>query len=181
MRDVLIIAFLGVNIGMPLRYYFGDEPYDERFAWRMFSPVRMLRCEVDLFGADGRELRQSKLMHVVWMNLLKRARLQVLEAFARKYCADEAAAGRPAELYARMVCPPADGPHRGICRRGLADTDGDGVPDGFNDAKECDDGEAPRACFERTCGDQGAQACFQQTCRLTLVDRGRNLCDGGTP
>ncbi|MCA9545062.1 MAG: hypothetical protein KC613_11750 [Myxococcales bacterium] len=180
MRDVLIIAFLGINIVMPLRYYFGDEAYDERFAWRMFSPVRMLRCDVDLYGPGGRELSQGQLMHVVWINLLKRGRLQVLEAFAQKYCADETAAGRPAELYARMVCPPADGPHRGICRRGLADTDRDGVPDGFNDARECAE-QTPKACYEKACAGQSAADCFEQTCRLKLVDRGRNLCDGGAP
>ncbi len=180
MRNVLIVAFLAFNVGMPLRYYLGDEPYDERFAWRMFSPVRMVRCDVALYGADGRALPLSRMLHVVWINLLKRARLQVLEAYAAHYCAGEVAAGRPAVLEAELTCPPPDGPERGICRRGLQDLDRDGIPDGFNDARECE-GQAPQACFKAACGEQSASACFEQTCRGTLVARGTNLCEGAAP
>jgi hypothetical protein len=177
-RNAVIIAFVAFNVGMPLSYYVGDQPFDERFAWRMFSPVRIVRCQVAMYDASGQQLRLSKQMHVVWVNLLKRARLQVLDAYAAKYCGDETAGGRPAELYARLTCPPANGPDLGICRKGPRDSDGDGIPDGFVDARECG-ALSPADCFAEKCGGDDANTCFQKTCQQTVVDRAQNLCTEG--
>ena len=48
--------FLLFQFAMPLAYYFGDQAYDERFSWRMFSPVHLERCSIDVVeqveGAD---------------------------------------------------------------------------------------------------------------------------------
>ncbi|MBW2464764.1 MAG: hypothetical protein JRH11_24155, partial [Deltaproteobacteria bacterium] len=40
-KNTLIVAFLAFQLLLPLRYYMGSDEFDERFAWRMFSPIRM--------------------------------------------------------------------------------------------------------------------------------------------
>lgn len=46
---------------------------------------------------------------------------------------------------------------RAICRYGPADTDGDGMPDGFDDATLCPDG--PEACYRAECDDLDPERC----------------------
>lgn len=46
-----IVAFLLVNLLVPLKWYLGlafDADVDERFAWRMFSSNSMQRCQVEV-------------------------------------------------------------------------------------------------------------------------------------
>lgn len=175
--NLVIVGFLGWQLLFPLRYYLGDDPFDERFAWRMFSPVRLVSCDVRLLDADHRPINLSQGVHVVWVNLLKRARLQVLDAVADRLCADAVAEGRPAHMYAEITCPPPDGPTRGICRQGPRDADRDGIPDGFKDATECD-GRSPQECFRAACGDRDAATCHRETCVVPVVDPSDDLCDG---
>ena len=180
MRNVIIAAFLALQIGLPLSYYLGDTPHDERFAWRMFSPVRIVGCQIELTDATGG--RRARLdpyaeMHVVWMNLMKRGRLPVVEAFGRHWCgkAREGGVAEP-DLRATLTCGAADERLVGICRGGPVDRDGDGVPDGYRDAPGCTDDAA--ACFKRDCGDRSIADCHAWRCRVALLKGEGNLCQG---
>jgi hypothetical protein len=59
---------------------------------------------------------------------------------------------------------------RPICRYGPGDADGDGVPDGYQDATLCPQGAA--ACFRAECGDVDAQDCFEAHCVVPRDDNG---------
>lgn len=85
-RSLFIAAILTLNALGPLRYYLlSQDPYDERFAWRMFSPVRMLRCEAD-FRLDGQQVELGSSFHAAWITLVQRGRMDVTEAVADRLC-----------------------------------------------------------------------------------------------
>ncbi|MBU1896977.1 hypothetical protein KKB55_04320 [Myxococcota bacterium] len=68
---------------------------------------------------------------------------------------------------------PASNPvesHTAICKHGVADQDGDGVPDGYRDAMICGD-RAPAACFAFECDGRDAEACYAQRCEVEGADR----------
>ena len=50
-RGRLIVAVVLAQLLIPLTYYSHRDPHDERFAWRMFSPMRMLGSDFEL--SDG--------------------------------------------------------------------------------------------------------------------------------
>lgn len=85
-RSVFITCMLALNVLGPLHYYVvTTDPYDERFAWRMFSPVRMLRCEAD-FRLDGQPVDLSANIHSAWITLVQRGRSDVTQAVADRLC-----------------------------------------------------------------------------------------------
>lgn len=178
-RDALIAAVVLINIALPLSYYLGRSdsplsPYDERFAWRMFSPVRIARCQVDLFDATAGQpqpIQLSRELHVVWVNLLKRARPAVVNRVLDKFCDER---GPDADIRIAMVCTPPDASTKTICD-GPGDRDGDGVPDAYASSHYCDD-MSPAECFASECGEKSAQGCYAELCRATLLDRARNQC-----
>jgi hypothetical protein len=106
-------AFVLFQLIAPLTYYLRDDPYDERFAWRMFSAVRLYRCQTRAYDVledeDGRErVRPVHLMsfvHVAWVTTLRRNRRDVVLAFLERRC-EESDASR-----ARLVnhCVGTDG------------------------------------------------------------------------
>lgn len=183
LRDAIIAAVVLFNVALPLSYYIGRSdsplaPYDERFAWRMFSPVRIARCQVDLFDASSGGLREIPLtreLHVVWINLLKRARPSVVDRALDKFCGE---GGADADIRISLVCTPADAATKTICD-GPRDNDRDGVPDAYASSHYCDD-MTPAQCFASECGDQAADACYRALCRATLIDRERNQCSDRT-
>ncbi|MGK0362240.1 MAG: hypothetical protein ACI9U2_004560 [Bradymonadia bacterium] len=177
MKNVLIALFLALQIGLPLSYYLGDEPHDERFAWRMFSPIRLIKCDVTLYDASGgarARIRPLQEMHVVWRNLMRRGRIPVVEAFARTWCA----AAPDRKLMVDLTCGPPDGRLLGICRRGPGDRNNDGVPDGYADPFVCAAGDL-KACFANDCGDKSAAACHAERCVVRLVPAERDFCAEG--
>ena len=128
LKATLIGLFLCAQIGLPLCYYLEGYPWDERFSWRMFSTVRSLSCEVSAWrergeGGEGGEMRRamrcpqgegvceqialSQELHMVWVNLLKRGRREVLKAFVEQQCAQSPSRA----LYVRFACPHPDAPH----------------------------------------------------------------------
>ena len=122
LASLLISLFLGAQLLLPLSYYLGDHPWDERFSWRMFSTVRGLSCEPRLWrGAlqgerarpcpsdEGACVERSlgRELHMVWVNLLKRGRVEVLNTFVERACAAEPT--RP--LYMSLRCPHPEAPH----------------------------------------------------------------------
>lgn len=107
-RSLLIALFLGSQALLPLHYYVGQEDtydaYDERFAWRMFSPIRMLRCKADYrVGGQPRPLMQN--YHATWNTLSERGRIDVLERLAEDLCAKN----EGEEVTLNLSCKEADG------------------------------------------------------------------------
>lgn len=90
----VIIALLLAAAGGPLRYYLGDDPYDERFAWRMFSGVRLQRCQIRVVetvaepggGLAERTVDPGETVHPTFENLLRRFRRPVVQAFLDARC-----------------------------------------------------------------------------------------------
>ena len=86
-RGRFIVVFLLVQLLLPLTYYFGRrDPHDERFAWRMFSPMRMARCAPKV-SIDGRPVALGAEFHEAWISIAERGRFNVLEAMGARLCA----------------------------------------------------------------------------------------------
>lgn len=80
---------LAVQLVIPLTYYLRDDRYDERFAWRMFSAVRVERCQTaasEMRGGVARDIPLSRI-HSAWVEHLRRNRLVVIERFLEQRCA----------------------------------------------------------------------------------------------
>jgi len=87
-RGRFIAAFLLVQLLLPLLYYIARrDPHDERFAWRMFSPMRMAKCTPH-FTVGGAPLSLYGNFHEAWIELAERGRFVVVEAMAAKLCHD---------------------------------------------------------------------------------------------
>jgi hypothetical protein len=86
-RPWLIAAFVAIQLLLPLRYYVAHrDPHDERFAWRMFSPMRMVHCTAT-FDRDGVQLPLGREFHEAWIELAARGRFTVVEAMGAALCA----------------------------------------------------------------------------------------------
>jgi hypothetical protein len=94
--DRFILAYLVVQIALPLAYYAGlRAPTDERFAWRMFSAVRLDRCEVEVSekvrGGAAETIRKLPLQEIVqeaWIHELERGQPRVVDRLLRRACED---------------------------------------------------------------------------------------------
>ncbi|MGB0646510.1 MAG: hypothetical protein ACPGQS_05000 [Bradymonadia bacterium] len=170
-RSALAVSFLAVQIILPITYYASDRIYDERFAWRMFSSVRMARCEFNLYGKEttGLEpLKLSKKYHVVWLNLAKRARTDVIDALIARECTLHT------DVRAHLNCSIPSAPATGICIN-RADRNNDGIPDGYDRMIGCDL-DSPSACFSRDCPTREFEDCYQRLCRQQLMTSDVNRC-----
>ena len=105
-------AVLAIQMLIPLTYYLRDDPYDERFAWRMFSAVRLHRCQTsaaETVGGDERgderEIPLTSVIHRAWVNHLARNRAAVVRAFLRHRCEGEGVT----EVQVSNVCVTPDG------------------------------------------------------------------------
>ncbi len=95
-RGRFILVFFVVQALLPLHYYVAHrDPHDERFAWRMFSPMRMTRCSTQ-FKVDGQPVALGTKFHEAWVEIAGRGRFVVLEDMAERLCRDNA--GKPVEL-----------------------------------------------------------------------------------
>ncbi|GEM_PF-1046314 len=115
-RDAFIATWLIVQIVLPLSYYVraatvpteGEgraDLYDERFTWRMFSPVRMLRCTPEYLVNGEGPVSLERHVHSAWISLLKRGRMDVVEAVSGYLCAQPGTESVRLELR----CREADG------------------------------------------------------------------------
>ena len=90
LRHTLILVFLLAQLLIPLTYYtIRENPYDERFAWRMFSAIRLYQCGVELSeGRVGaaRPVRLGQVVHQAWINHLRRNREEVAQALLLRRC-----------------------------------------------------------------------------------------------
>jgi hypothetical protein len=85
-RGRFIAVFVVTQLLLPLHYYFGRrDPHDERFAWRMFSPMRMAHCTPKV-TLDGKPLDLESEFHEAWIELGNRGRLVVVEAMGEHLC-----------------------------------------------------------------------------------------------
>ena len=81
-----------IQMLIPLTYYLRDDPYDERFAWRMFSAVRLHSCQTSAAEDHGEglaDVRLSQLVHRAWINHLERNRRDVVLAYLSRRCEEE--------------------------------------------------------------------------------------------
>jgi len=85
-RGRFILAFLLAQLLIPLEYYvLRKDPHDERFAWRMFSPMRMTKCRAS-FVIDGRPISPASEFHEAWNEMVERGRMSVVEEMAHRLC-----------------------------------------------------------------------------------------------
>src|SRR6187551_2793118 len=85
-RGRFILAFLAIQLLAPLDYYLvRRDPHDERFAWRMFSPMRMAKCEPTV-SIEGQPVNLYSEFHEAWVKIAERGRFVVIEEMAQKLC-----------------------------------------------------------------------------------------------
>ena len=109
-----IAAWIAAQLLLPTSYYLGwREPYDERFAWRMFSPTRMVKCQVTLYQGSPRTTRNDLLtkdLHQSWLGWLRRGRLTIAERALEHRCVRARAEGDDEPWVSmHLVCPQPDG------------------------------------------------------------------------
>lgn len=90
----LVCGLLLLQLIIPLRYYLGDDEYDERFSWRMFSATRVVECRTVVQETVGdpprpRPLRLMATIHEAWIETLRRNREEVIRAFLERRCEEE--------------------------------------------------------------------------------------------
>jgi hypothetical protein len=85
-RGRFILAFFAIQLLAPLHYYLvRRDPHDERYAWRMFSPMRMARCTPSM-SVDGAPVQLFGKFHEAWVEVAQRGRFVVIEEMAAKLC-----------------------------------------------------------------------------------------------
>jgi hypothetical protein len=81
-----IAILVASQLLIPLRYYIARrDPHDERFAWRMFSPMRMAQCTPE-FTVDDKPFALGTQFHEAWVETAKRGRFRVVEEMASYVC-----------------------------------------------------------------------------------------------
>jgi hypothetical protein len=81
-----ITVFVVIQLLLPLHYYVARrDRHDERFAWRMFSPMRMTRCEPKVI-LDGKPFDLGSEFHEAWIKTAERGRFSVIEAMGARMC-----------------------------------------------------------------------------------------------
>jgi hypothetical protein len=82
----LILAVVVSQLLIPLHYYtVRRDEHDERFAWRMFSPMRMTECSVRA-TLDGAPLALGGEFHEAWLAIARRGRFVVVEEMGARLC-----------------------------------------------------------------------------------------------
>ena len=106
-RGWLIAVVVATQLVIPLRYYIAHrDPHDERFAWRMFSPMRMAQC-TPKFERDGAAIQLGDKFHEAWIEIAQRGRFAVVEAMGAELCKRFP----NARIEARLDCTYLDGEH----------------------------------------------------------------------
>jgi hypothetical protein len=102
---VFIVPWIAIQIALPVYYYVARrDPHDERFAWRMFSPTRMIQCE-PTFAIDGKKIELGTRFHEAWLDIANRGRFSVVEAMGARLCRD--LPGKRIDL--TLICKNLDG------------------------------------------------------------------------
>lgn len=90
--SVALWLLVAVQVAIPASYYLWRSPGDdERFAWRMFSAVRLKRCTVSVFDDEaasaGPGIVLAHAAHASWVRSMTRGRQRVIERFLATRCA----------------------------------------------------------------------------------------------
>lgn len=105
----LLAGWLLLHVSVPLSYYLSSDVYDERFAWRMFSAVRVQECALDaretIAGVE-RPIALQSVLPAPWVSLLQRNRPAVLRRFLEWRCASDVA---PSRVRLTHTCRSASG------------------------------------------------------------------------
>jgi hypothetical protein len=102
-RHGFIAVFLAVQVLAPLQYYAcRRDRNDERFAWRMFSPTRMLSCDPS-FLVDNQPAQLYATFHEAWIEIARRGRFAVLEAMGARLCKEHPGSEVRLDLKCRAV------------------------------------------------------------------------------
>ena len=86
-----IVAFLAIQILIPLSYYLRGEPTSERFAWRMFSSIDLSTWDTRVWAtvevngkAIEREIPLQASLQETYVKTIQRAQLDIVERFMRR-------------------------------------------------------------------------------------------------
>ncbi|MGD8859582.1 MAG: hypothetical protein PVI30_06205 [Myxococcales bacterium] len=129
-ENAFIAVFIVGSVLAPLHYYLSDRVSDERFAWRMFSSVRMRRCDIrveesrDDRSYDRVDLREQ--LHVAWSRIMERGRPAVVHKYLHRRCE---ASGAETVRY-RYRCRETDGTETPEVQVTLQCEDGEPVHEG---------------------------------------------------
>lgn len=111
--NLFIALFVASQLAMPMSYYAGDRTFDERFAWRMFSPIRVTSCDVRWYeGATRTRVQPYSEIGAPWVSLMARARESVIVAYARHRCAQMRGRHEQPALRVHVACDHPDGQRR---------------------------------------------------------------------
>lgn len=108
-RGKAIAAFVLVQLALPITYYLRRDRHDERFAWRMFSTMRMATCDVRMQRA-GQPVALGGEFHEAWIELAKRGRQSVIEEMGAHLCRKYPGQ----EIVVNLRCHYLDGTDRAI-------------------------------------------------------------------
>lgn len=106
-----IVLWLLWQAWLPLAYYLGDDPAEERFAWRMFSDISVLamQCEVSVTewvgepdGDGARLVDLGATLHAAWEGHLRLGRRLVIERVLESRCRRDPSV---TEVGFRRTCP----------------------------------------------------------------------------
>jgi hypothetical protein len=136
-----IALWLFGQLALPVSYYLGSTPAEERFAWRMFSTVSVFggQCRLSVTetvampaapgGRSTREVNLRQAVHPAWEVHLRRNRRIVIDKFLdsrcqldsavievglRRSCARGPESGTPVEV--QHVCRPGPQPGAPVSR-----------------------------------------------------------------
>jgi len=108
-KHLAVLGFLSIQLGAPVSYYLSERTYDERFAWRMFSPTRMIKCQVRVQAWTDNEPTTIDLKREVaapWISWMKRGHAHIVRGVGAHLCERRAPETR---ITGDLVCELPDG------------------------------------------------------------------------
>lgn len=118
-------ALVATQLAGPISYYAGlRAPDDERFAWRMFSAVRVRECRVWLLNHGPREPVRG--LHSSWLHALERGREAVIARYLASRCGPEGAPALARSCHAASGEPLFEVVYRFDCASSALHSEGGG-------------------------------------------------------
>jgi len=104
-KHFLILGIIIFQLVLPLKYYMSQDIFDERFAWRMFSPVRMVSCSYEFFEGEKKvKVQLFKEIHIAFLSLIKRGRMAVVKEYLSFKCKELAQKSKKPILFGEILC-----------------------------------------------------------------------------
>ena len=91
LEDAFIAFFLVFQLALPISHYVGLRATDDRFAWRMYSSVRLQRCRAAIeerrFGApSGHRVDADREIGIGWRAALDGFNRPVVRRYLERRC-----------------------------------------------------------------------------------------------